>query len=306
MLAPYSEIEHMDARWIAAGIAGVKAWSEFSRQGHDIDFHQNGSLFIAHEQDRYILDRFISHLPAEKKHTQSTTALEPMVAERFSEGLFLEEEAHLHPRLALNALYKELEQRGVEFIQSAAEPEALQSKYNYVIDCRGSALVETEETLRNVKGELAVVHNPDFKLSRPLRLMHPRYPLYIVPRPDQHFMIGATMIESDSDEHVSVRSSLELMSALYSLHPSFSDAHIVEMQAGLRPSYIDNLPRITQRENILICNGLFRHGFLLAPVMAACVNDMLGEQDNAFTSLFIGENDEHHHQRRREEHQHRA
>ena len=143
--------------------------------------------------------------------------------------------------------------------------------------------------MRGVKGETLIVHNPEFKLSRAVRLMHPRYPLYIVPRGQGVFMIGATQIES-ADETVSLRSGLELMSALYSLHPSFVDARILEMKAGIRPAYPDNLPRITPDGNTIRCNGLFRHGFLLAPVMAQCVADHIAGHRNEFMHLFERKN----------------
>ena len=47
-------------------------------------------------------------------------------------------------------------------------------------------------------------------MSRPLRLLHPRHPVYVVPRDDQQFMIGATMIENDERGRVTARSLVEL------------------------------------------------------------------------------------------------
>jgi glycine oxidase len=36
----------------------------------------------------------------------------------------------------------------------------------------------------------------------------------------------------------------------------------------LRPAYPDNLPRIVIDRNLIAVNGLYRHGFLLAPALA--------------------------------------
>jgi glycine oxidase len=80
-------------------------------------------------------------------------------------------------------------------------------------------------------------------------------------------MIGATSIESE-DRGVSLRSALELLSAAYALHPSFGEARIVEFGAALRPAYSDNLPRIAVEGQRISVNGLYRHGFLLAPALA--------------------------------------
>ena len=53
-----------------------------------------------------------------------------------------------------------------------------------VIDCRGIDARDACPTLRGVKGEMIVVESREIALSRPVRLMHPRLPLYIVPRAD--------------------------------------------------------------------------------------------------------------------------
>ncbi len=105
------------------------------------------------------------------------------------------------------------------------------------------------------------------KLARPVRLIHPRWPLYVIPREDNLFMLGATSIEAE-DTGVSVRSALELLGAAYAVHPAFAEARIVEFGSGLRPAFPDNLPRITIDKDHIAVNGLYRHGFLIAPTLA--------------------------------------
>ena len=296
MLAPWAEIEHMPQGWIEAGLAGISLWKEFSRT-HATGFAQNGSLLIAHNEDRYILERFKSHLPAEKQAAHKPQDLEPALPEKFASGVYLEEEAHLNPALTLAALCNELTASGASFHLKATQPETIQGDYDYIIDARGIAGSDNEPALRAVKGETLVVRNPEFTLSRPLRLMHPRYPLYIVPRGDGVFMIGATQVESEG-AHVTLRSGLELMSALYSLHPSFGEAEILEINAGLRPAYPDNLPRITIKGNVIRANGLFRHGFLLSPVMAECIADYVAGRAHKYMELFKGKSNENNNQRK--------
>jgi glycine oxidase len=116
-----------------------------------------------------------------------------------------------------------------------------------------------------------VVRTREIALSRPVRLLHPRHPLYVVPWPDGRFMIGATVIESDDAGPVSVRSALELLGAAYALHPAFGEAEILDAGAGVRPAFADNVPRIVVRGRTLYVNGLYRHGFLLAPALAVQV-----------------------------------
>ena len=136
-----------------------------------------------------------------------------------------------------------------------------------MIDCRGLAARDDQPELRGVKGELILIETDEVELARPVRLIHPRWPLYVIPREDNLFMLGATSIEAE-DTGVSVRSALELLGAAYAVHPAFAEARIVEFGSGLRPAYPDNLPRITIDKGRVLVNGLYRHGFLVAPALA--------------------------------------
>ena len=59
-----------------------------------------------------------------------------------------------------------------------------------------------------------------------------------------------------------------LLSAAYTVHPAFAEARIVEFGSGLRPAFPDNLPRISVDGERIAVNGLYRHGFLIAPALA--------------------------------------
>jgi glycine oxidase len=128
---------------------------------------------------------------------------------------------------------------------------------------------DEQPELRGVKGEMILIETSEVQLSRPVRLIHPRWPLYVIPREDNLFMLGATSIEAE-DTGVSVRSALELLGAAYAVHPAFAEARIVEFGSGLRPAFPDNLPRISigNKNNHIAVNGLYRHGFLIAPALA--------------------------------------
>lgn len=290
MLAPWSEVEHLPEDFLDAAVEGIALWEKIL-PALGVELHRNGSLIVAHKDDEYILNRLAAKLPQQKIiNAEKIAALESSLS-RFSSGLYLKDEAHVNPQQVLAALAA-----SVTHIHENADIETLRKTFDYVIDCRGFAAAKDDHELRGVKGEIVIVRNKDFSLSRPVRLTHPRYPLYIVPRPDNVFMIGATLIES-ADNAVTVKSALELLSAAFSLHPSFAESEILDIRAGIRPAYPDNLPRITVDGNVISCNGLFRHGFLLAPVMAACVADLVDGRANNFISLFRSKNDDHHHQR---------
>ncbi len=115
---------------------------------------------------------------------------------------------------------------------------------------------------------MLVVKTDEIAFQRPVQLLHPRHPVYVVPRGDGRFMVGATAIENEERPRITARSMLELLSAVYALHPAFGEAEIVETGADLRPTFPDNLPRIRRECRTIFINGLYRHGFLLAPALA--------------------------------------
>ncbi|HEX7882182.1 MAG TPA: FAD-dependent oxidoreductase, partial [Afipia sp.] len=194
--------------------------------------------------------------------------LEPSLDGRFREALFFAGEGHVEPRTVLPKLHATLAETGAAIrFNAECNPDDLARDNAIVIDCRGLNARDRHPDLRGVKGEMVIVETPEVQLSRPVRLIHPRWPLYIIPRDGNRFMIGATTIEAE-DTGVSVRSALELLTAAYAVHPAFAEARIVEIGAGLRPAFPDNLPRIAIDKARISVNGLYRHGFLLAPALA--------------------------------------
>ena len=262
MLAPYCESEVAEPIISRLGLRALDLWR---RELPDTPF--NGSLVVAHPRDRNDFERF-ARLTSRHQRLDAAgiAALEPSLEGRFREGLFFAAEGHVEPRRVLPKLHERIIAAGgtIRFNSdvSADDVEGL------VIDCRGLAAREAQPELRGVKGELILIETDEVTLSRPVRLIHPRWPLYVIPREDHLFMLGATSIEAE-DIGVSVRSALELLSAAYTVHPAFAEARIIEFGSGLRPAFPDNLPRITiSRDNRIEVNGLYRHGFLISPALA--------------------------------------
>ncbi len=290
MISPYSELDHMPESYLPAGLSSVNIWKEISSTNDNcFEFTSNGSLLIAHNADRHILERYKSILPKNDDqwtpiNGEDISELEPLLpADKFCYGLHIKGEAHLHPKKAMPALLGSIKKKRTQQIDINEE----KSKADWVIDCRGMGAKNDVKNLRGVKGETLIVRNTEFQLTHLLRLMHPRYPLYIVPREDNIFLIGATIIETEENSNTSIRSAMELMSALYSIHPSFGDAEVIETKAGIRPSYPDNMPQIHINDNVIICNGLFRHGFLFSPIMAKCAASIVTGNVYEFNHLFI-------------------
>jgi glycine oxidase len=275
MLAPDCESETAEPVVTRLGRRSLALWRAAMP-----DVRNGGSLVVAHPRDRADFERFARLTSGHARVDGRRIAeLEPMLAGRFADGLYFKDEAHVEPRRALAHLHQALTASGVSIrFGDARDPRALDGT---VIDCRGLAARDTLPELRGVKGEAVVVETADVQLSRPVRLIHPRWSVYIVPRAGGRFFIGATAIERE-DDGVSVRSILELLTAAYAIHPAFGEARIVEMGAGLRPAFPDHAPRIRVDGERVAVNGLFRHGFLMAPALAeVTVNYVLnGKRDN--------------------------
>ena len=137
-----------------------------------------------------------------------------------------------------------------------------------VVDCTGISARAALRDLRAVRGEMLELHAPDVALTRSIRLLHPRFPVYIVPRGAGRYMVGATMIESDDAGGITARAVMELLSAAYTVHPGFAEGEVITTAAGLRPSFPNNLPAIRHVGDVIHVNGMYRHGFLMAPALA--------------------------------------
>ncbi len=268
MLAPHCEGETAEPVVVRLGLRSLALWKDALP-----DTPMNGSLVVAHGRDRAEYERFAQRTSGHRAvFAKELAELEPILDGRFGEALFYEEEGRVEPRRDLPRLHARLRDAGVTIHESKKEPADCDG---IVIDCRGLSAREARDTdgtragaeLRGVKGETVTIETHEIALTRAVRLLHPRHPIYVIPRSGGRYLVGATSIESE-DTGVSVRSVLELLSAAYAVHPAFAEARIVEVGAGLRPAYPDNLPRIDVRGDHIRVNGLYRHGFLVAPALA--------------------------------------
>lgn len=283
MIAPFCEAEAADPLVRDQGLTAARLWKETYPA-----LVREGSLVVAPARDQSELKRFarmtVGH---ELISGDRLAALEPDLSGRFASGLFFADESHMTTPCALRGLLNLAQAAGANahFGVDFADIEA--NANTTIIDCRGLAARDRLSNLRGVRGERVVIASRDVTLSRPVRLLHPRHPLYIVPWTKNRYLVGATVIESDDPSPMTVRSALELLGLAYALHPALGEAEIVEMSAGVRPAFPDNVPRVIvgNEPRRIHVNGAFRHGFLLAPVMATIVRDYLDDQDLAHPLL---------------------
>jgi glycine oxidase len=309
MISPATEAVNTEPMVKEIGLASLRLWPEWISELPDPVFYQDkGTLVVAHSGDRAEQDRFmrraehvLSQDDFQKLDHHALKDKSADLAENFTEALFVEEEACLDNRQLYQSLTKVLMDSpqcrwaqcdAIDTLNETVIDDLAQKYFNYAgghyqstIDCRGNGAKTDLSRLRSVRGEVIRVHAPDVNFEQAVRLLHPRYPLYLAPRANHEYVLGATVIESDDMSPISLRSGLELMSALYSMHKGFAEARVLEMATHCRPAMIDNMPSIKRTSWGFHFNGLYRHGYLFSP---ALITDFLSVLCGDETNLKFG------------------
>ncbi len=276
MLAPLAESAVAPVSVVRMGHYALSRWPELlAPLAQPVFFQREGTLVLWHRQDATEAARLARVLartgtqvpelpPMQTLDGAGIAALEPSLGQRFAQGLFLPGEGQLDNRALLGSLLATLQASPNVKLrwQSPRAPADFSpgtpGQPDWVIDCRGFGARPQWNALRGVRGEVIRVHAPEVTLERPTRLVHPRYPLYIAPKPGNLFVIGATEIESDDMSPASVRSTLP-----------------------------DNLPAIRQPQpRVLQINGLYRHGFMIAPALLDAAMELLAHGHCALARSF--------------------
>lgn len=287
MLSPVAELDRGNEDVFRLGLRSCELWPEITRTlGVGTVCHFDGSLLVAHRADAGAAQRVVGLLEAKadaQHQPQALTmealrALEPSVQGPALAWL-LPCEGYVEVHNTMQGLHAQGARQGVQWhwdraveytdnrVLAVRMPGGVESmRFDHVFDVRGVG-ARPQLPVRGVRGEVFLLHAPDVDLRRPLRLMHPRHSVYVVPRPDHHFVVGASEIESEDRSPVSLRTTLELLSAAHSALPGLVEARVVHSESNLRPALPDNLPLLSTQAGCTRINGLYRHGWLLAPAL---------------------------------------
>ncbi len=284
MLSPVAELECADEHVFALGVESLRLWPRLiAALDAPVEMHQRGSLLLAHRGDEGCAMRVLGllrnappdHAP-QQLDTQALRELEPTV-QGCAHAWLLPLEGQIHCVQAMAALAVSGTARGVRWHWGTRVASATAGclrieqdvhRFDWVFDARGIG-ARPQLPVRGVRGEILWLHAPGLSLHRPLRLLHPRHRVYLVPREGHHVVVGASEIESEDRSPVSLRSTVELLAAAHSVIPELAEARIVHTETNLRPALPDNLPCVTQADGLTRINGLFRHGWLIAPALVA-------------------------------------
>jgi glycine oxidase len=288
MIAPTAEAIDTDAQIASMGRHSLTLWPQWLAElPIPVFYRDSGTILLWHRENSAEAvraeQRLASQLPqAGWKHIENSQLreFEPALNSRLSHAAYISGEAQVDNREFLEAVALALEETHVECHWNTFVSDQALSEAGIVVDCRGMGAQSNWPNLRGVRGEIVRLHAPDIELHHMLRLLHPRYPVYIVPRAKGRLVIGATSIESDDRSPVSVRGALELLTSAHSVLPALAEARILEFNTQVRPAFPDNLPamRFDRERRVLRINGLYRHGFLLTPTVVEDVLVLLSLQ----------------------------
>ncbi|MFV9838545.1 MAG: FAD-dependent oxidoreductase [Aaplasma endosymbiont of Hyalomma asiaticum] len=304
MLSLYSEAESIGDLVVELGYRSTELWPKVLRDmGASSCLKMSGSLIVAHAEDltdlerkRKMIERRFTGLFNELHITNNVYEFERELSVPYV--MHVRGEGCVDSLAFFRCLEDALVYGGVEWYSntnvisvSGGKIVSADSEYtfDYVFDCRGIGAKHDIPGLRGVRGEAMILHAPHVTIKHVIRMMHPRYSVYVVPRPGKIFLIGASEIESCDFSEVSVRSVLEMLSAVYSLHRGFAEARIKEMLSACRPAFLDNLPRVLWSDRVVRINGLYRYGYLSMPAIIEDVMTVLNGSSARYKTLHFTE-----------------
>lgn len=291
MLSPVAELESGDENVYQLGLRSMDLWTHIvPTLSLPVELLFQGSLMLAHRGDEGAAQRIISLLQRKAPtHDVPISLSREQLSEQEpsiqgpAHAWLLQNEGQIHTPQAMAALAASCEQAQWHWQQKVIklEPGKIHTAqaihhFDWVFDTRGVGAREVKfpnvqtlscQNVRGVRGEVLGLEVPGMTLQRPIRLLHPRYRVYIVPRAPDRLVIGASEIESEDRSPISVRTTIELLTAAHSVLPEIAEARIISTATNLRPALIDNLPRIESETGLTRINGLFRHGWLIAPAL---------------------------------------
>lgn len=283
MLSPTAELDAGEPRIAALGWRSIARWAQIAAELRLAAFEQRGSLLLAHRADLGAAQRVLARIGTQPPDrapqpltAQQLRALEPAL-EGVAHAWLLPGEGRIEPLATLRALYEQSRARGARWHWqrpvAAVEPGTLrltdgaERRFDLAVDTRGLG-ARPQVPVRGVRGETVWLQLRAHGLTRPVRLLHPRYFVYMVPRSDDEIFLGASSIEAEDRSPVSLRTAVELMAAAHSAMPALAEARILRLDRNLRPALPDNAPLVLSEPGLLRVNGLYRHGWLIAPALA--------------------------------------
>lgn len=302
MLAPWSESYESSDLVFELGVSSLNLWPDILKNlNANHLFIRHGTAHLSLYREKHKLENFFHRL--KKKNIQFETIeinhnnknkLIGEFSQEYSIGYYFPQEATLNPRefiLKCNDFFKdnsinfEYNSNVLFYEKNKITTEQNNFYFDIVINTAGLGAKEkfekSKENLRGVRGSLIFVHAPLVNIHSIVRLNHLRYPIYIVPRKNNHYIIGATSHETECLKPITVESLLELLSVASHFDKGFLEANLLEQRVNLRPTFTSSSPRFYYKEGVYYINGLYRNGITISPALTKIFCNYLEEKKNS-------------------------
>jgi glycine oxidase len=303
MLAPISEARVGERGLLALSRASLERYPAFvdelaDASGRDPGYSPCGTLLVARDRDeaealeRELAEREAMGLAVERLLASEARRREPALAPTLRLALDVPGDHAIDPRALSAALAAAVQRAGGALREGAEVARVLTTPDGERVEgveLTGGERVEADQVViaagawagalgglpaharvpvRPVKGQIMRLRDrtgPGL-LTRTIRMQ----PGYLVPRGDGRYVLGATMEEQGFDTAPTAGGIFELLRDAIELVPGVSELAIEEVAAGLRPGTPDNAPVLGPGAlyGLQWAAGCFRHGILLAPVVA--------------------------------------
>lgn len=262
--------------------------------GIDIGYRKGGILKLAYNEPDAIGLRSILSQPTVKwLDKEAVWEMEPDVSSDIGGAAYIEEDVNVMPTAVCQAFAKSAQILGASLFEFSPVLN-IQKKGNSFLIQTATSHVEAKHVvvasgvwsktffkqlgldhpLTPVKGECLSVIDEKSTLKHTIFYDH----CYIVPRNNGRLVIGATMIENDWNERVSLSGIETIIAKAKTMLPTVADMKMDSFWAGLRPQTIDQKPFIghhPEEEGILFATGHYRNGILLAPATGQMIRDLI-------------------------------
>lgn len=315
MIAPVSESTFGEERLLALAVESARRWPGFAAEledasGRSVGYRSDGTLVVGLDaDDNRALDVLYGFqrehgLEVQRLRGSECRELEPALAPGVRGGVLVPGDHQVDNRATTAALLVAAERAGVRFVHRRARGLRVEGgrcvgvRVERGDDLEADAVVlaagawsarvpglprEAVPPVRPVKGQILRLAGRRGAplLTRSVRGLARGRPVYFVPRADAGLVVGGTVEEQGYDVTVTVEAMREVLDTAFDVVPGVDDLELVEASAGLRPGTPDNAPILgpSAVEGLVMATGHFRHGFLLLPVTADSVADVVATGD---------------------------
>ena len=305
MLAPLVEAKPYEKELFELMIESKKIWDNFLRDKKftlKTGLKKNSSLLIATNSDEeesiFFKKKFIEKLGFYPKilNSDQTKRIEPNLNSNIKCSLFLEDNNQTNPELLKSYLKKKITKMGGEvFVYDQISDISLTSnklifkkkKIDFekiVIACGAWSNVflknkiGIEFPMRPIKG-VSMIFEAKNKLFKN-NIWFKK--IYIAPRENNQFAIGATEDEKGFEKFVTLDEIFYLSTSIWEYFPQIENFRFLKSISGLRSLLNDGNPVIgslKKNKKVICAFGHFRHGILLAPITAEIVSNYVFEKE---------------------------